>query len=227
MRAVSLDGTAPQRSSFQIYFSLDREFPTAQAGLHPKRRSRYRPMTDNDRTRRFEQMALPHLDAAYNLARWLARNDADARDVVQEAYLRAFRFFDGYQGGDARSWLLAIVRNCAFSWLARNRPAATVTLDDDTLQAAEAEGVLAAEDDPESVAIGNADRAMLAGLVESLPPVYREVIVLREIDDLSYREIAAIVGVPVGTVMSRLARARRQLQRAWRQLDLKEIAGGL
>jgi len=87
--------------------------------------------------------------------------------------------------------------------------------------------VLAAEDDPESVAIGNADRAMLAGLVESLPPVYREVIVLREIDDLSYREIAAIVGVPVGTVMSRLARARRQLQRAWRQLDLKEIAGGL
>ena len=153
----------------------------------------------------FERVVLPHLDAAYSLARWLAGNDHDAEDIAQEACVRAFRFLGGHRGGDARAWLLAIVRNTAFSWLRKNRPRAVVSIDDDEI----------AELEDPAVAAGPfcaADRNALRSALEALPLEFREAIVLRELEGLSYKEIAEIAGLPVGTVMSRLARARRQLQ---------------
>lgn len=153
----------------------------------------------------FERVVLPHLDAAYNLARWLAGNDHDAQDIAEEACVRAFRFIGGHRGGDARSWLLAIVRNTAFSWLKKNRPRAVVSIDDDQLAEIE---------DPNAPANSfcSADGHALRAALEALPLEFREAIVLRELEGLSYKEIAEIAEVPVGTVMSRLARARRQLQ---------------
>lgn len=198
----------------------------SQRGLHIGDSQCFRTVTDPARTRRFEQTALPHLDAAYNLARWLVGSDADARDVVQDAYLRAFRYFDGYAGGDPRSWLLAIVRNASFSWLGRNRPGDIVALDDDA-RSAEVEAALAIAENPESAVISRSQSALLDRLIAALPAPFREVIVLREIEELSYREIAAIADIPVGTVMSRLARARRQLQRAWQRNERKDSASGL
>ena len=183
--------------------------------------------SDPTRTRRFEQVALPHLDSAYTLARWLTGSDADAQDVVQDAYLRAFKYFDGFAGGDARAWMLAIVRNTCWSWLGRNRPRDAVPLDDEEAQAAELEAAIAAQDDPESAMIARGDEALLKHLLAELPAPFREVMVLREIEELSYQEIATIAAIPIGTVMSRLARARRKLQRAWRQREKKESAGGL
>jgi RNA polymerase sigma-70 factor (ECF subfamily) len=182
---------------------------------------------DPTRTRRFEQVALPHLDAAYTLARWLTGSDADAQDVVQDAYLRAFKYFDGFAGGDARAWMLAIVRNTCWSWLGRNRPRDTVTLEDEEAQAAEREAAEAAQDDPESTLIARGDETLLARLLAELPAPFREVMVLREVEELSYQEIATVAGIPVGTVMSRLARARRKLQRIWLQRQKKDCAGGL
>ncbi|HEX7652253.1 MAG TPA: sigma-70 family RNA polymerase sigma factor [Verrucomicrobiae bacterium] len=152
----------------------------------------------------FEQLVLPHLDAAYNLARWLAGNDHDAADIAQEAYVRAYRFIDSHRGGDARAWLLAIVRNTAFSWLKKNRPAAVITISDEELRELEA---------PVSAGpVAGVDAAALRAALAALPLEFREAIVLRELEGLSYKEIAEVAGVPVGTVMSRLARARRQLQ---------------
>ena len=153
----------------------------------------------------FERVILPHLDAAYNLARWLAGNDHDAEDIAQEACVRAFRFIGGHRGGDARAWLLAIVRHTAFSWLKKNRPTAVVPLDDADLAELEDPSVAA----PSFCA---ADKNALRAALAALPLEFREAIVLRELEGLSYKEIAAIAEVPVGTVMSRLARARRQLQ---------------
>ena len=164
-------------------------------------------MDEREQTSLFEQTILPHLDAAYNLARWLAGNDHDAQDISQEACTRAFRFFDGYRGGDGRSWLLAIVRNTAYSWLKKNRPAALVTIHEDEL--AEIEDHRAA-----AGAVHGADTAALRAALETLPLEFREALVLRELEGLSYKEIADVAAVPVGTVMSRLARARRQLQTA-------------
>lgn len=153
----------------------------------------------------FNRIVLPHLDAAYNLARWLAGNDHDAQDIVQEACVRAFRFIGGQRGGDGRAWLLAIVRNTAFSWLKKNRPKALVTIDDDTL--AEIED----QNGPVSP-VHRADTVVLRAALEALPLEFREALLLREMEGLSYKEIAEVAGVPVGTVMSRIARARRQLQ---------------
>lgn len=158
----------------------------------------------------FEELVLPNLDAAYNLARWLAGNDHDAEDIVQEACMRAFRFAAGFRGGNSRSWLLAIVRNTAFTWLKKNRPQAVVSISDDEL--AEIED---AKENP--VAFDRADAGVLRAALESLPPEFREAIVLRELEELSYKEIAEIADVPIGTVMSRLARARRELQSYMRQ----------
>ncbi|HEY4415966.1 MAG TPA: sigma-70 family RNA polymerase sigma factor [Verrucomicrobiae bacterium] len=153
----------------------------------------------------FEQIVLPHLDAAYNLARWLAGNDHDAEDIAQEACVRAFRFLGGYRGGDARAWLLTIVRNTAFTWLKKNRPQKVVSISDDELQEIEDQtGVVGA--------FHGADKDVLRAALEALPLEFREALVLRELEGLSYKEIAEIAEVPVGTVMSRLARARRQLQ---------------
>jgi RNA polymerase sigma-70 factor, ECF subfamily len=159
----------------------------------------------------FEQVVLPHLDAAYNLARWLTRREHDAEDVVQEAYLRAFNAFGQFQGGDARCWLLTIVRNTCYTWLARNRGGrnlAGATSDvpgDEVLQGVVAGG------DAGAVLQRLADREAVRAAVDELPAEFREVLVLREFEGLSYQQIAAVAGVPVGTVMSRLARARARL----------------
>jgi RNA polymerase sigma-70 factor (ECF subfamily) len=152
----------------------------------------------------FEQLVLPHLDAAYNLARWLAGNDHDAADIAQESCVRAWRFHGGFRGGSSRAWLLAIVRNTAYTWLKKNRPHILVSLSDEEL--ADVEDASAA---PE---FQNADAAVLRAAVEELPVEFREALVLRELEGLSYKEIADVAQVPLGTVMSRLARARRQLQ---------------
>jgi RNA polymerase sigma-70 factor, ECF subfamily len=158
------------------------------------------------RLSRFEQAVLPHLDAAYNLARWLTRSDQDAEDVVQTACLRALQFFDGFHGGNARAWLLAIVRNTFYSWLQQQNRGHELTPFD------EEEHPAPAGADPEAQLLRQADGRLLRQGFEALPLPFREAIVLREIEGLSYKEIAAVAGIPIGTVMSRLARARRQLQ---------------
>jgi RNA polymerase sigma-70 factor, ECF subfamily len=163
------------------------------------------------KARRFMALALPHLDAAYNLARWLARDDHDARDIVQDALLRALRAFDGFRGDQLRPWLLAIVRNTCFTWLQQNRPGALqVPYDEelhaDSLQAAPADG-------PEHAAVRRDDRRAIDAALARLPCEFREVVILRELEDLSYRDIAGVLAIPIGTVMSRLARARAMLQR--------------
>jgi len=155
----------------------------------------------------FEKAVLPHLDAAYNLARWLTRNDADADDVVQEAYLRAFRFFGGFHGEDGRAWLMGIVRNTSYTWMQRNRsPELNMPLDEE-LHEVESKDL-----SPEALLLQNVDAQILRKAVEELPLEFREVLVLRELDEMSYKQIAAIADLPLGTVMSRLARARKRLQ---------------
>ncbi len=159
---------------------------------------------------RFEATLLPHLDAAYTLARYLMRDEDDAQDVVQEAYLRALKYFDGFrgdQGGKARAWLLAIVRNAAYTWRRRHRVDARAAEFDEEIHS---EAV--AEVHPEAALLRAAARESLQQGLDRLPPEFREVIVLREIEGLSYKEISDVAGVPVGTVMSRLSRARRRLQ---------------
>jgi RNA polymerase sigma factor (sigma-70 family) len=158
---------------------------------------------ERERLKLFEQTVLPHLDAAYNLARWLAGNDHDAEDIVQEACVRAFRFGGGFRGGNSRSWLLAIVRNASYSWLKKNRPKAIVSIEDEHMAEIE---------DPGAPAFERADAAVLRAALEELPLEFREALVLRHLEGLSYKEIAEVADVPVGTVMSRLARARQQLQ---------------
>ena len=174
------------------------------------------------RTSRFEQTIMPHLDAAYNLARWLTRNDSDAQDVVQDACLRAFRYFDSFQGENPSAWLLAIVRNTCFAWMRRNRPSEEVAGSDaiDAETAGNAEPLLGGGSrqlatDPETLLIESRARVQVNDIVAKLPAEFREVIVLREIEDLSYREIADVVGIPIGTVMSRLSRARKLLHDSW------------
>jgi RNA polymerase sigma-70 factor (ECF subfamily) len=154
---------------------------------------------------RFETLVLPHLNAAYNLARWLLRGGADAEDVTQEAMLRAFRFFGDFHGTDTRAWLLQIVRNTCFSWMEKHRHGKNATEFDE-----EAHGP--ASPNPETLAIAANNRNRLSDALESLQPRYREVIVLRELEGCSYKEIATITSIPIGTVMSTLSRARHQLQ---------------
>lgn len=165
-------------------------------------------MDERDRLKAFEQGVLPHLDAAHNLARWLAGNDQDAQDVAQEACLRAFKFFGGFRGDNPRAWLLAIVRNTFYSWLRKNRPAdALQELDDEAREIADPSAAMASlparQDDAEAV------RRAIA----NLPVGFREIVVLREMEGLSYKEIAGLMEVPIGTVMSRLARARKLLHK--------------
>ena len=154
----------------------------------------------------FEEVALPHLNAAYNLARWLARNERDAEDVVQEAYLRALQHFRSFKGGDARPWLLAIVRNTYYTWIRHNRaPEHSTPFDEGTYTETPDDS------DPEMLLLKEEDKQMLRQALEKLPDDFREIIVLREFEELSYKQIAAVVEIPLGTVMSRLARARRRL----------------
>jgi RNA polymerase sigma-70 factor, ECF subfamily len=177
-------------------------------------------IAERRRRSRFESVVLPHLDAAYALARWLTRNDADAADVVQEAVLRAYRYFDTYREGDAKSWLLRIVRRTCYSWLERNRPADVVPLDAEIGEDKEGAATVPAAGNTEALLQSRSDLRRLDRLVEALPAPLREVIVLRELQELGYREIAEVTGVPIGTVMSRLHRARSALRRAWDGKDV-------
>jgi RNA polymerase sigma-70 factor (ECF subfamily) len=163
---------------------------------------------------RFESMVMPQLDAAYNLARWITRNPHDADDVVQEAMLRAFRFFGDFRGTEVRPWLLAIVRNVAYTWLDKNRSSDTVEFDEMAIPGVEAERPYSSysEQNPEVIVLQSATSRLVNQAIESLPVAYREVIVMRELEELSYKDIAAIAGIPIGTVMSRLARGREMLR---------------
>ena len=165
-------------------------------------------MPETARRERFEQTVLPHLDAAYNLARWLTRNDQDAQDVTQESFLRAFRFFDGYQGGNIRAWLLTIVRNTCYTWLHQNRAPSSDEVFDEEIHSAEVSGGAS----PEIQVLASADKEALRRALGELPDIFREVLVLREIEGMSYKEIADVASISIGTVMSRLARARTRLR---------------
>ncbi|MBS0382849.1 MAG: sigma-70 family RNA polymerase sigma factor [Proteobacteria bacterium] len=163
----------------------------------------------------FEGEVMRHLDAAYNLARWLTRNDADAEDVVQEAMLRAFRFFGGFRGGDARVWLLTIVRNTFYTQRAQTPAAGAVDEFDEAVHGG------TDDDDPQAMLLRAVDAQDLRAALERLPSEFREVLVLRELEECSYKEIASIMNLKIGTVMSRLARARARLE-----CELTPAAGG-
>ena len=193
-----------------------------------------------DRSRRFAELALPHLDAAYNLARWLSGNPGDAQDVVQDAFVRALRFFDGFHGTDARAWLLAIVRNTWFTEWRRRGANPTVALDDvfgdggSAVAAGEfgepaahaASVPFGARDDPEAALMRDESVRLVHRALDALPVAFREVLVLREFEQLSYRDIAQIADVPIGTVMSRLARARQMLAASVRAMSCAAPAAG-
>ena len=170
----------------------------------------------DDKRTRFESLVLPHLDAAHRFARWLCRSPSDADDIVQEAFMRAYRAFDSLRGADARPWLLAIVRNCHLSALADRQRRGYEPL---TEEHEAREALTAASPDPESASIERDERRVLARLIAALPEEQREVLLLRELEDMSYREIAAVAEVPIGTVMSRLARARTALKALWPEVE--------
>jgi RNA polymerase sigma-70 factor (ECF subfamily) len=157
--------------------------------------------------RSFDELILPHLNAAYNLARWLTRNTQDAEDVVQEAYLRAFRFLDGFHGGNARTWLLTIVRNTFYSSLENNRSYQAAAAFDE-----EVHSDIFEIQDPETLLLRKADAQSLQRALEELPATFREILALVEFEALSYKQVAEVLGIPIGTVMSRLARARYRLR---------------
>ena len=161
--------------------------------------------------RRFQEVVLVHLDAAYNLARWLTRNDHDADDIVQDACLRAFRSFAGFRGESGRPWLLAIVRNACYDFLRRNRGAPLEETYDEDVHGAENSSPFALVPfaDPEAHLVQAQERRRVDDALERLPAGFREIVVLRDVEGLSYREIAEIASVPIGTVMSRLARGRK------------------
>jgi RNA polymerase sigma-70 factor (ECF subfamily) len=160
-------------------------------------------MRDRVEPGNFEQEILPHLDAAYNLARWLTRNEQDAQDAVQEAYLRAFRFFPGFRGGNARAWLLKIVRNACYSWLQVNRPLQEAKEFDEVCFPPDSRVL-----NPEEAVLQNDNGMFVRKALATLPSKFREVLILRELEGMSYREIADVTGMPAGTVMSSLSRAR-------------------
>jgi len=160
---------------------------------------------------------MPHLNAAYNLARWLTRNKQDAEDVVQEAYLRAFRFFSGFRGGDGRAWLLKIVRNTCYTWLEVNRPLQQAAEFDESFFSTDF-GAL----NPEQSLLQTDSRDLVRKALERLPANFREVLILRELEGMSYEEIAEITGTPAGTVMSRLSRGRDRLRQALHDVSSRE-----
>jgi RNA polymerase sigma-70 factor (ECF subfamily) len=171
-------------------------------------------------TMNFEEAVMPHLDAAYNLARWLTRNEADAQDMVQEAYLRALRFFGGFHGTDARAWLLTIVRNTCYTWLKRKQGPEFSCDFEEAVMTKESD-----EPDPESSHELKVQAQLINEAIEKLPVEFREVVILRELEELSYKEIAAITGIPIGTVMSRLSRARKRLLAYLRSATQVDIRG--
>ena len=172
-------------------------------------------MLEPQERERFEACVLPHLDAAFNLARWLLRDKQNAEDVTQEAMLRAYRFFGNFRAGDARAWLLQIVRNCCYTWLQKNRPA-------EDLAELEEESIPSSGLSPEAQALAIHDRERVMRALDSLPSKFPEILVLRELEGCSYKEISAITSRPIKTVMSGLARARQQLRDALSEQPQKE-----
>jgi RNA polymerase sigma factor (sigma-70 family) len=168
-----------------------------------------------DRRRRFEAQALPHLDAAYNLARWLARPPLDADDIVQDAMLRAYRAFDSVRGEDVKPWLLTIVRNCFLTVASQTKRKQDVPLPADNEIDLADPALIVRDPDPETAIMKKETHRQINALLADLPAEFREVLVLREMEELSYGEIAQITGAPMGTVMSRLARARALLKKNW------------
>jgi RNA polymerase sigma-70 factor (ECF subfamily) len=177
---------------------------------------------EKDKRKLFDEVFLPHLVQAYRLARWLTGNAADAEDVVQEASLRAFRGIAGFGGINARAWALSVVRNTAYTWLLKNRPAAVVFTEDlDGAEQERLERPAAGEGagTPESLLIARVEAEKVQGAIAALPAPFREVIVLRELHELNYRDIAEVTNLPIGTVMSRLSRARAMLIAALRNMS--------
>jgi RNA polymerase sigma factor (sigma-70 family) len=185
-------------------------------------------LNDQEKRAWFERVIMPHLDAAYNLARWITRNDHDAEEVVQEAFLRAYRFFGSFRGEDGKAWLLAIVRNTCYTLHGQQKAgiigheAFDEELHQPDMLAADAASVSCRS--PEAIAIERATGEMVNRALEGLPPAFRETLVMRELEGLSYKEIAKIADVPLGTVMSRLARGRQLLQQALAAATEKEIS---
>ena len=180
----------------------------------------------NDLYQRFQREIVPHLDAAYNFARFLSRNPDAAQDIVQESFLRAYRGFEGFQGGDARAWIFSIVRNCYHNWLLEGRRKARLEVDvhhrDDSADFS-VEDIASEDDTPEAALLRASEAGKVRGVLNQLPRALREVLVLRELEGLSYREIAQTAALPIGTVMSRLARAREHFEAVWRgQTRLQE-----
>jgi RNA polymerase sigma-70 factor (ECF subfamily) len=192
----------------ELYFpgdrdTTDRRWPTKEEAVLAKETL----LLDSGQRARFEQVVLPHLDSAYNLARWLLGNDHDAEDVVQDAYLRAVKFFASFRGGDCRPWLLAIVRRAAYDWLERNRSHQPLTVFDEDRHSDQGDSL-----DPVRLALRQEDRELLRQALADLSVPLREILVLRELEGLSYKEIGAVTDLPPGTIMSRLARGRERLR---------------
>lgn len=202
-----------------IQIAVAESASTTSASSRLDHMSRTRSASATDTLPRFQRDIVPQLDAAYNFARFLSRDADAAQDIVQEAFLRAYRSFEGYQGGDARAWIFAIVRNCYHNWLLDRRRKMRVeadvydngTKDDMTCD------VASDDDDPEMSLLRRTESNAVRLVLGKLPRALREMLVLRELEGLSYRQISEIAAVPIGTVMSRLARARVQFQTAWRQ----------
>jgi len=172
-------------------------------------------IAEAERARQFREIVLPHMDAAYNFARYLSRDPTAAEDIVQEAFLRAFRAFPAWRGGPAKAWLFAIVRNCFLTWAAGRTGEGRMLVDEGALSAAQAEALAnvadPAQEDPETLLARRREAETIRAVIENLPEPFRETLVLRELEELSYKEIAALTATPIGTVMSRLARARQML----------------
>jgi RNA polymerase sigma factor (sigma-70 family) len=179
------------------------------------------PAPDVGQAKNFQELFLPHLDAAYNLARWLSGNHEDAEDIVQEAYMRALKFFGSFRDGDPRSWLLAIVRNTFYSEWRRRRSHQDVPFDEavHVIDSDEPPPTMGSIDANPAAALSRLqDSRLLNKALEELPAEFREIVILRELEDLSYKEIAQVLGVPIGTVMSRLSRGRRMLLASFTKL---------
>ena len=164
-------------------------------------------------TQQFERVALPHLSAAYNLARWLVRDEHIAQDMVQEAFIRALKYFSGFRGEDIRPWILSIVRNTCYTWLQGNKKVDEQLEFDENRDSGAYEAAFgSADNNPEALLLSKQESSRVNFAISSLPPVFREVLVLRELEGMSYEEIAIVAAIPAGTVMSRLARARTMLR---------------
>lgn len=200
LQKIQTDRSVPDREAGSVvgrtFSGLEARDHVSNSAIHPR-----------TKLEMFEEVILPHLNAAHNLARWLTRNEQDAQDVVQESYLRAFRFFDSFRGRDGKSWLLAVVRNTCFTWRRQEKPSTQVPFDEVT------HSVNVHEPNQEDSLVESSKIRVLRDCIEMLPPDFREIIVMRELEEMSYRQISDVACLPVGTVMSRLSRARKRLEK--------------